>query len=191
MLSFRTASVTNVSGHTASSSCCLVTSWRGCSTRCLRTANAFGRRVIGLGAAPQALVPRVEPEPAECEVCDRRHDVNITARRRPRDDRAFRVPLFSACDERIATRKHRGGRRWLVCGGRRRRPRGRCAPRSAHDELIRGLLEARLRRIGRGATFELCCAAGRAELPIVIDECLAGPRAARSRSSGCEPRWPA
>src|SRR5262249_36395283 len=46
MLSFRTASVTNVPGHTASSTCCLLRSCPGYSSSNLRTANAFGRRVI-------------------------------------------------------------------------------------------------------------------------------------------------
>ena len=46
MLALSTASLTNVAGQTLSSSCCLVTSWPGCSTRSLRTANAFGRSAI-------------------------------------------------------------------------------------------------------------------------------------------------
>src|SRR6187551_2311501 len=67
MLSFRTASVTKVPGHTASSSCCFVTSWPACSTRCASTAKAFG--LSGIACTPWL----------SCSfVASRRNPLNVT-----------------------------------------------------------------------------------------------------------------
>src|SRR5262245_22161030 len=46
MLSFNTASLTNVPGHTASRTCCLVTNCPAFSTSNFKTANGFGRSEI-------------------------------------------------------------------------------------------------------------------------------------------------
>ena len=79
MLSFSTASVTNVAGHTAVEQLLLGDELTAVLDQVLQHRERLGPQGDGLLAPPQTLVRRIEPKAAERHLITRLHYRNMTA----------------------------------------------------------------------------------------------------------------